>query len=192
MGETEQDTLKKQRVLAVDLDGTLIQGDLFLQSLLQIIKKNIFYSFLVAIWFLKGRPFAKFAIAQSVGLDASTLPYHDAVVQYLKECKDNGDYLILATGSVQHHAVKVADYLGLFHEVWGTYTKNNIGDDKCSQLVAKFGKQGFDYIGNSHVDLKVWKDAKHALIVSSDQKLIKKLQNRCTTIKVFDPLTRSK
>ena len=182
-GETE--SLKTQRIVAVDLDGTLIQGDLFFQSFCILIKRNPFYLLLITIWFLKGRPFVKFAIAQSVQLDPSTLSYNDAVLQYLKECKNNGDYLILATGTTQHYAMKIADYLQLFDEVWGTYDKNNTGDYKCSQLVKKFGKQGFDYIGNSYVDLKIWKDAKHALIVSSNPRLIKKLQNICPIIRIF-------
>ena len=45
--------------LAVDLDGTLIHGDTFFESILAYLAANPFGVFALALWFTRGRAFVK-------------------------------------------------------------------------------------------------------------------------------------
>jgi hypothetical protein len=56
------DDIKKVPI-CVDLDGTLIFTDMFVETALSAIRKNIFILFLIPFWLLKGRAFAKKKLA---------------------------------------------------------------------------------------------------------------------------------
>ncbi|MFT5562895.1 MAG: hypothetical protein ACI9Z9_002780, partial [Litorivivens sp.] len=66
--------------LAVDLDGTLIFSDMLFESLVRLLKKNMFYVFMLPVWLLRGKAFLKQAIAERVKIDVTTLPYNYELV----------------------------------------------------------------------------------------------------------------
>ncbi len=171
--------------LIVDLDGTLIKTDLLLESYLLLIKNNFFYIFLALIWLLKGKSHLKSQIAKRVELPTDLLPYNTEVLEYLNEQKAQQRTLILATASHEILAHVVADHLKLFDEVLATDDHRNLsGSVKAQELISRFGEQGFDYIGNHDIDLKVWQHSKHALVVGSS-KLTAKANNVSTVVKEF-------
>ncbi len=98
----------------VDLDGTLVRTDLFLESLLQLIRRNPFNIFQIILWILKGRSFAKERVANCVNLYVEHLPYQTQLLNYLREQKEQGKRIILATASHRLYAEQVATHLGLF------------------------------------------------------------------------------
>ena len=115
-------------------------------------------------WHLRGKANLKEEVAQRVNLDVATLPYNERFLAYLREQRTEGRHLVLATASPEKYAVQVAEHLGLFDEVIAT--KNNInisGDNKANALVQRFGEWEFDYAGNGHPDLAVWKHAHRAI-----------------------------
>ena len=59
----------------VDLDGTLVRTDLFLESLVQLIARNPFNIFHIIRWISKGRSFAKERVANCVTLYVEHLSY---------------------------------------------------------------------------------------------------------------------
>lgn len=60
----------------------------------------------------------------------------------------------------------MAAHLDLFDEVLASDgTRNLRGAEKAAALVARFGERGFDYAGDSPVDLPVWRQARHAVLV---------------------------
>ena len=73
------------------------------------------------------------------------------------EQKRGGRVLILATASDIAMANPVARHVGLFDGVMASDGKTNLRHAaKLHALTEKFGPRGFDYAGNSSVDLGVW------------------------------------
>src|SRR5690606_34219919 len=86
----------------------------------------------------------------------------------------------------------VANHVGLFDEVMATQEYLNLsGENKAKHLVSSFGERGFDYIGNSSTDLKVWQHAHTAIVVSSDRSLVRKAQNVSEALDVI-PVKRAR
>src|SRR5690606_40547203 len=56
----------------------------------------------------------------------------------------------------------------LFEEVLASDGHTNLGGSaKAAELAGRFGERGFDYAGNTLVDLKVWARAASAIVVNA-------------------------
>jgi apolipoprotein N-acyltransferase len=159
--------------LCVDLDGTLIQTDLLWESLARLLRRNPLWLFPVVIWWVRGRAFLKQQLARRVSIDPATLPYQQPFLAFLREQKSAGRKLILVTASDREMALPVANHVGLFDEVLASDGRTNLrGPNKLKALVGKFGEHGFDYAGNSPVDLAVWRGARLAIVVNAREGLV--------------------
>jgi 4-hydroxybenzoate polyprenyltransferase len=156
--------------LAVDLDGTLIATDLLWEGLFLLLRKNPLCVFLVPFWLLAGPARLKQEIAARVDLDAATLPYRAAVVERLREEKAGGRSIVLATGTPRKFADAIAAHLGVFDAVLATENGENLTSvRKRDALQRAYGDGGFDYVGNSRHDLKVFDAARAAIVVAPDR-----------------------
>lgn len=172
--------------LCVDLDGTVIKTDLLWVSLMRLLRQNPFYGAAALFWWLRGRAFLKAQIARRVDLDPASLPYNAPLIDFLAKEKATGRPLFLVTASDAKLARGVFDHINLFQELLASDGKTNLrGKTKARMLVERFGRRGFDYAGNSHVDLPVWADARQAIVVGSAG-LAAKAGKRTTVAKVFD------
>jgi 4-hydroxybenzoate polyprenyltransferase/phosphoserine phosphatase len=161
IGET---TAQGRPVLVVDLDGTLIKGDMLDESLLLLLKKNILFVFLLPLWLLQGRARLKHEIARRVEVDATRLPYRENVVEYVRKERAHGRKVVLATASDRSVADRVAAHLELFDEVLASDGTTNLkSKKKLAELESRFGT--FAYIGDAQADLPIWKRAAEALVV---------------------------
>lgn len=137
-----------------------------------LLKRDPFYLMMLPLWWLRGRAFLKKQIATRIELNPAILPYHAAFLEYLRGEKRTGRILILATAADEQLAKRVAQHLGLFTEVLASNGKTNMrGKNKGHALAARFGKQRFDYAGNSTVDLPVWEQARFAIVVNASPQL---------------------
>jgi 4-hydroxybenzoate polyprenyltransferase len=154
--------------LAIDLDGTLIQTDSLIESMLTLFKRNPLLVFALLVWAAKGKAHLKRQVASRVALDVSSLPYHMGLLTYLQDQHHRNRSLTLATGADECIARQVADYLQIFDRVMASDGRTSLsGAAKRDRLVAEFGSGGFDYVGNSRKDLCVWQAARRALLVGS-------------------------
>lgn len=101
--------------LIVDLDNSLINTDLFYQSSMGAFRKNPMLIFIYPFWFLRGKGYFKEQLVKRFSIDASTLPYNQTVIDYIKTRKKNGDQIILATASHKIYAFAIAKYLTINH-----------------------------------------------------------------------------
>jgi 4-hydroxybenzoate polyprenyltransferase/phosphoserine phosphatase len=164
----------------VDLDGTLINSDLLVESFLLLIRRNPLYVFLAVCWLLKGRAALKAHIAQRVKLNAAALPYNLELLSWLKAERETGRPLWLCTASNHRLAALVAGHLGIFDGVLASSDIENLsGETKAARLFAFFGERAFDYCGNHAMDLPVWKVSKGAILVNARAAL--ELQARSST-----------
>ena len=173
--------------LCVDLDGTLIKTDLLWESMACLLRRNPLWLLVLPFWWMKGRAHLKRQIAARVGrLGVGSLPYNEPFLDFLRVAHRQGRPLILATASDSSLAQQVADHVGLFCEVLASDGKTNLrGAAKCRRLVGKFGERGFDYAGNSAVDLAVWRQARAAIIVNADKSLARRVAKLTTIAETF-------
>jgi 4-hydroxybenzoate polyprenyltransferase len=72
----------------------------------------------------------------------------------------------------------VADVVGGFDGVFASENGTNLkGQAKADALVAAFGAQGFDYIGNDAVDMPVWQAARSALATGCSARFMRRLND---------------
>ncbi len=152
--------------LVLDLDGTLIHTDTFHEMMAWLLYKKPWALFLIPFWFLKGRPYTKRRLTEISNLLPHQLPYNLPFLEFAKKEAEGGRFLVLATGTDQTIAQKIADHLGFFQEVIGSDGHINMtGPHKRDALLKKFGLQGFDYAGDSQKDLYVWEVSRLAIVV---------------------------
>lgn len=160
------------QILCVDLDGTLVLTDTLHESLIELLKKNILFIFILPIWILKGKAYFKDQIAKRVKLSPRSLPYNQLVLDYIDTRNQEGAESYLVTASHQSIAEDIATHLGVFAGYMGSNDEHNYkGSSKAILLNNKFGKGQYEYIGNDNADLPVWKDSARAVVASNSQRL---------------------
>lgn len=161
--------------LCVDLDGTLIRTDMLWESLVRVFQRNPLHLFAALGWWCRGRAYLKQQLARRVEVPVEHLPYSESFMAFLRAEHAAGRPLYLVTASDTAPAQRVADHVGLFHEVLASDGQTNLrGDTKGRTLAERFGKGGFDYAGNSSVDLAVWPYGREAVIVNGSPSLIRR------------------
>ncbi len=160
--------------IVVDLDGTLIKTDLFVESIIKLVKQNPLNLIRIFWWILQGRLVAKDRVAALVGINAECLPYEDELVDYLKEKKSQGKTLILASASHKAYADCVANHLGIFDQVIASDASINLkGLSRLKAIHEIVGNEGFVYAGDSSADRPIWKEASSNIFVNAPRSDVK-------------------
>lgn len=159
--------------LCVDLDGTLLNTDMLWESLKDVARKRPWCVLLFPFWFVRGRACLKQQVAARAQVDVATLPFHRGFLEFLKQERARGRKLILTTASDRVIAEKVSARFGLFDEVLASDGQRNLrGLAKAALLIGRFKERGFDYAGNSEVDLQVWPATRCAIVVNGSGSLV--------------------
>ena len=160
-------------VLAVDLDGTLVQCDMLHRGVAQILQRAPISALALAVALLRhGRPGLKRAVALRAKFDPAELPYNPVVVELAKDWRADGRRVVLATAADEGVARTIAAHLGLFDAVHASSRAGNLkGRAKAAFLTDTYGERRFVYAGDSAADLHVWAKAVGAVIVSDCPKL---------------------
>lgn len=176
-------------VLVVDLDGSLVETDLLHESFWSALTLSLAVLLRSLASLFKGRSFLKHYLSTVSDIDAATLPYNEEVITYISAHRAKGGRLILATGSSQLLADRVADHLGFFDEVHGSSKQVNlVGANKARFLVGRFGHNSFSYIGDSRVDLPVWEVSSSIITVKASQSLRKSTELMGKPVQHLDAL----
>lgn len=171
--------------LCVDLDGTLVRTDTLLEATIALLKRNPAYALLFPVWWLRGRANLKAQIARRVTLDVSRLPYNEELKELLLKERQRGRRLILVTASNIRIARQVASHLGIFSAVFASDELTNLsGPEKRRLLEQRFGRKGYDYAANATVDLAIWSQANHAIVVNAPPRLVQKAQRLVPTTQI--------
>ena len=158
--------------LCVDLDGTLIHTDLFVESVLALAKHAPFALLKLPFWLLRGKAFAKRQIAARVTINPVSLPYNKNVIELIDHARQQGRCVELVTASDELLVGPIAQHLKLFDHVLCSDGEHNLrGVNKAKMLVDRHGLQKFDYVGNDRTDLPVWRACNHAIVVSASAQL---------------------
>ncbi|WP_416355131.1 UbiA family prenyltransferase [Aureimonas phyllosphaerae] len=158
------------RPLFVDLDGTLIRGDLLWESLFHFARQQPLGFWRLFGWAFQGKAVLKDELAARTEIDAATLPYREEVVATLQAEREAGRPIILATASNERLAHAVSAHLGLFDEVMASDRTTNLSADrKLERIRARCDGEAFDYVGNSHDDVCLFEAAESATVVQPDR-----------------------
>jgi 4-hydroxybenzoate polyprenyltransferase len=156
--------------LCVDLDGTLINTDMLIESALYAVSRKPQTLFALPFWLMRGRAALKEKLAERAVIDPATLPYNEALLSFLRAERARGRKLVLITASDGRFAEAVAAHLGLFDEVIASDGAQNMkGAAKAETLERRFGAKGFAYAGNDRVDLAVWRASAFAVLVNTSR-----------------------
>ena len=172
----------------VDLDGTLISGDILHESIFQAVRKNVFLIFMFPAWVLfRGLAYMKYKLATRCHMDPSILPYNLEFLHYLKNEREKGRRLVLTTASSRLIAEKIFKYLGIFDNcIASTKDENVKGETKLKLIQSDCGNGIFCYAGNSNDDFPIWKESKYAIIVNPSSPAIEpKVRNNGNMTYVF-------
>jgi hypothetical protein len=163
--------------LCVDLDVTLIGGDITANAIKQYINAGLFNIFKICIWYSKGIAYMKRMLANSVKLNVGTLDYNENFLQFLVQKKADGYKLFLVTASDKIYANRVAKFLKIFDGVFASDGKTNLrAEAKANLLVTVFGEKKFIYAGNSVDDISVWKKSAIPIMVTPTKSAIRKMK----------------
>ena len=128
----------------------------------------------------------KHEMASISDLDVARLPLRDEVVTIAREAIDEGREVILASGSDQLLVNRLAERLELPGDHLASDSVVNLtGTRKKNALVERFGKDGFDYIGDSAIDLRVWSDAAKAYAVGPTRRILNGLKELKKPVQVI-------
>lgn len=174
--------------LVVDLDGTLVRGDLLIESALRALRERPLDVLRMPRWLAQGKAALKRHLAERTGFDPASLPYHLQLLDWLQKQRLEGRRLVLCTAADHSIAAAVADHLGIFEEVIASDGRHNLsGANKAALLERRFGVGGFDYAGNAPVDLAVWRRARRAVLVNANGRLTGAAARCCQIEQVFPP-----
>ena len=163
--------------LVVDVDGSLVRGDLLTEGLLRLFAaspaKLLAFPFMLAA----GRAPMKRWLARHGGtLPAATLVLNPAVVREMEDARKAGREVWLASGSDEWVVAPLAQDVGATGCFASDGRTNLVGGAKAALLVERFGERGFDYVGNERRDLAVWKRARRAIGVDLSLRLAKQVK----------------
>lgn len=158
-------------VLCVDLDGTLLRGDLLWECLLSLLKTAPLTLFALPVWILSGTANLKRQLATRTNLDPVRLPYRQDVIDLICREREAGRKIVLVTAADRQLADPIAQHLGLFDEIHASDGHVNLkGETKAAFLAERFSDGGFDYVGDSAADIEVWRKAQGGYVVGSHRR----------------------
>ena len=170
--------------LVVDVDGSLVRGDLLTEGLLRLFADSPAKLFALPFWLAGGRAPLKRWLAQQTGtLCATTLVLNPAVLEDIGAARRAGREVWLASGSDEMVVAPLAREVGATGCLASDGHTNLVGHVKAAVLVGRFGERGFDYVGNERRDLAVWKRARRAIGVNLSASLLRQ-------VKALDPDAR--
>jgi len=159
--------------LIVDLDHTLIDTDLLVKSSIGVLRKNPWLILHYFLWLSKGKGYLKDQLVKRFDINVIHLPYNQTVIDYVRQRKNEGSRVILATASHKNYAFAIAKYLQLFDDVMATNKDLNLSSYiKAEKLIERFGEGNFDYVGDHMRDLPVWEASKLSIIVNASRRVI--------------------
>jgi phosphoserine phosphatase len=155
--------------LVLDLDGTLIAGDLLYKSFVSILRRNPFVVFQCAAWLLRGRAALKRQLALRSRIDWDQLRLHQDVLSLAIREKTAGRAIVLATAADAVLAGQLASRLGFIDQVFASDGQRNLKGSAKAEMLGRLYPAGFIYAGDSAADFKVWRHASGIVLVAARQ-----------------------
>lgn len=159
-------------VLAVDLDGTLLQSDLLHENIAHHATRHPGMLAAAVAGLSRGKAVFKARLAEQYEPDVATLPYRQEVLDLIQQARAAGRAVVLVSASDQRLLDRIAGHLKCFDAAYGSDGSRNLsGENKARFLVDRYGAGNYDYVGDAAVDLPVWRGARLAITVGAGASL---------------------
>jgi len=174
-------------VVCADVDGTVVATDLLYESLLVALKRRPWLMFVLPFWLLRGRALLKARLAQHAkSLRFDHLPLREEVISYLKQQRERGCRIILASASHHTLVAGIARRLSSIDSIVASDDQvNRKGSAKADAIEAHIGAHSWSYIGDSRADFSVWSRAQHQVCVASSDSIRERFQREFPTGEVL-------
>lgn len=156
-------------MLVVDLDGTLIAGDVLVEQILWLAgRRPIVLLRALLSWLRRPSPLRLKSLlaASAEDLPIDRLPYRSTILSRIHAARASGRQVVLATGTLLPVAERVAAHLRCFDHVIGSGERNLRGADKLRAVRTLLPDVEFEYVGDHVTDRDLWQAASSATIVS--------------------------
>ena len=167
------------KILFVDLDGTLIKEDLSNLAFINCLKKTpIKLIYYLLVFLFKGKPYLKMKISDNYIVPVSKLTFNRSALDYIKDVKNRHRVVYLISGSHQILVDQIDKYLKLFFESFGTKDNfNMVGNNKVKFINEKLKVINFDYFGNSKKDMPIWYHCKKIIYTNASDSLKREINS---------------
>ena len=167
------------KILFVDLDGTLIKEDLSHLALIDYLKRHPFKLFIYLFSFLfKGKPYLKEKISNNFIVPFNKLTFNKGAIDYIREVKNRHRVVYLISGSHQVLVKQIDEHLKIFFESFGTKNDfNMVGENKVKFIREQLKVDTFEYFGNSKKDLPIWNYCQKIIYTNASDSLEKTIKN---------------
>ncbi|MEM7689274.1 MAG: UbiA family prenyltransferase [Pseudomonadota bacterium] len=153
--------------LVVDVDGTLVRGDLLHEATLQLLATNPLQAWRIIPWLARGKAALKEELSARIDPGLDLVPLRQEVLDRVEEARQEGRPVVLASASPRRWIEPLAQRIGGADVMASDESTNLAGEAKRSALVKRFGEGGFDYIGDSPADIPVWSSARRKLVIGN-------------------------
>jgi phosphoserine phosphatase len=153
--------------LVLDVDGTLIDGDLLHKSFFWNVLRNPLIVLSCALWLSRGRAVLKRQLALRCRIDWDGIRLHRNVVALAVRENAAGRKVVLATAADAILAGQLASRLGFVDQVLASDGCHNYKGTAKADLLRQSFPAGFIYAGDSKSDLGVWRHASGIIVVNA-------------------------
>ena len=172
--------------LVLDVDGTFLRTDMLYESLWAALGKAPLKTIGVVARRFFDPARLKHRLAEIANLRVDLLPVNPELKALADQNKSAGRRVILASASTESLVSQLAESHELDDASFGsTETDNLKGKRKADVLVEEFGRDGFDYAGDSRADIVVWEQAENALVVGTAGGAAQRLVRRDKNVTTF-------
>lgn len=162
-------------VIFVDLDDTLAQTDLLAESFAKAARQCPLQLLAALTRLRNGRAAFKAAMADIVIPDAQLLPYRRDIIKFLRERREAGTKLVLATASPVVWAREVANHLEIFDDVLASRDGENLKGQNKLEAIRRYVDSEqhltWGYMGDSASDLTIFAEADQAYLVTPSSQM---------------------
>jgi len=154
--------------LVLDLDGTLIRGDMLHKSFASAVLRNPLLLLPCVAWLLRGRAALKRELAWRSRIDWDRIDVHEDVRALALKERAAGRAVVLATAADALLAEPLAARLGFIDHTFASDGTCNLKGPAKAELLTRLFPRGFIYAGDSRADLSVWKHAHGIVLVKGE------------------------
>lgn len=160
--------------LCVNLEGALVRTDLEWEMVFGALKKQRWLLLLFPFLLLLGKHRLLRLLARRVEIDATTLPYTEELLTYLRQRRIAGQPIILVAALPLAQARAVSDHIGIFKDVISFSGTAGI-EERQRWLIERYGAGGFDYAGTRASDARLWQSARIPILVNTPPSLVRRI-----------------
>ncbi|MCA0274010.1 MAG: UbiA family prenyltransferase [Proteobacteria bacterium] len=158
--------MTETKPLVLDVDGTFLKTDMLWECFWAGLGRDPLATLRAACTHFRHPERLKSELARVAPLRLDLLPVNPEVADLALRSRMAGREVVLASASDRSLVEPLAREYGLSERVFASGPDHNLkGAAKAAALVDAYGEGGFDYAGDSAVDMAVWQKAENALVV---------------------------